>query len=85
MISDEKALEGLKMVLKGIENSMQQLGVERLHLKGEQYSPETAQAIASLNDNSMEDGIVIEEVTSGYKLNNKIIRYAQVVVNKIEN
>ncbi len=84
MVEDEKTNEGLKMVLNSISNSMKELGVERLELKGKPYTPENAMAIASLNDNSMEDGIVIEEVTSGYKLKNKIIRYAQVVVNKIE-
>ena len=85
MVADEKTNEGLKMVLNTINESMKNMGVERMELKGKPFAPETAMAIASLNDNSMEDGIVIEEVTSGYKLKNKIIRYAQVVVNKIEN
>ncbi len=84
MVADEKTNEGLKMVLNTINESMKNMGVERMELKGKPFAPETAMAIASLNDNSMEDGIVIEEVTSGYKLKNKIIRYAQVVVNKIE-
>lgn len=84
MVTDEKSNEGLQMVLNSLNNSMKNMGVERMELKGKPFAPETAMAIASLNDNSMEDGIVIEEVTSGYKLKNKIIRYAQVVVNKIE-
>lgn len=84
MVTDEKSNEGLQMVLNSLNESMKNMGVERMELKGKPFAPETAMAIASLNDNSMEDGIVIEEVTSGYKLKNRIIRYAQVVVNKIE-
>lgn len=59
------------MVLNSLNNSMKNMGVERMELKGKPFAPETAMAIASLNDNSMEDGIVIEEVTSGYKLKTK--------------
>ena len=62
MVTDEKSNEGLQMVLNSLNNSMKNMGVERMELKGKPFAPETAMAIASLNDNSMEDGIVMSEL-----------------------
>ncbi|MEG1500122.1 MAG: nucleotide exchange factor GrpE [Clostridia bacterium] len=82
MIKDPKTIEGLEMILKELNNSLTSLGVENIDIKGKQFDPNDANVIATLCDNSLEDNVVLDVVQAGYKINKKVIRYAQVVVNK---
>lgn len=82
MIKDDSTVEGLDMVIRDFENALNSLGVEKIETKNNAFDPNVANVIATQTDNSLEDGIVIEEIQAGYKINNKVIRYAQVVVNK---
>lgn len=83
-IKDEKVLAGLILIEKDILSALDILGVKKIECKGEQFDPNLHNALATKNDNSLDDNIIVDEYQAGYKLNEKIIRYSQVIVNKRE-
>jgi molecular chaperone GrpE len=82
MIKDKKVLEGLDLIEKELKNSFKNLEIEEIESKGQHFDPKYHNVVAIKQDNTLEDGIVIEVYQAGYKLKDRIIRYAQVVVNK---
>jgi molecular chaperone GrpE len=72
-------IKGVQGVVKQFEKFLSDLGVERIKTAGEVFDPRLHEAV------SMEDGdgmteIVSEELQSGYKIGNDIIRHAMVKV-----
>ena len=84
MIADEKLLEGFLMIENQLLNAFSSLGVEKIEAVGKPFDPKLHNALALQNNPDAEDDIVLEEYQAGYKLNEKIIRYSQVIVNKKE-
>jgi len=58
-----------------------EMGVEKIKTVGERFNFELHEAVEMV-DGGAESGIITEEVQSGYKLNNKVIRPAKVKVAK---
>lgn len=85
MITDEKVLEGVEMIENKMLQSLEVLGIEKIEAKGKPFDHNLHSAIATLRDDSLEDGIIIEEYQAGYKFKDKVLRYSQVVVNKRED
>lgn len=83
-IKDEKVLAGLIFIEKDILSALDILGVKKIECIGQQFDPNLHNALATKNDNSLDNNIIIDEYQAGYKLNEKIIRYSQVIVNKKE-
>jgi molecular chaperone GrpE len=72
-------VKGVQGIVKQFEKTLADIGVERIKTVGEQFDPELHNAI------SMEEGdgskeVVCEELQSGYKLGNNVIRHAMVRV-----
>jgi len=83
MIKDEKVLEGVLMIEKELKNSLKNLGIEEIDVLGKPLDPKLANVVAVTNDNSLEDGVIAQVYQAGYKLKDRILRYAQVVVNRL--
>ena len=62
---------------------MQAKGVKAMESKGRAFNPDIHEAITEVPAPADEmKGKVLDEVQSGYYLNDKIIRFARVVVGK---
>ena len=84
MIADEKLLEGFLMIENQIINAFKSLGVEKIDTENQQFNPHLHNALAVQNNPELDDNVIVQEYQAGYKLNDKIIRYSQVIVNKKE-
>jgi len=82
-IKDESTLEGINMLERAINSSLEKLGVEKIEALGKELDPNLHNVLAVAKDETKEDGIILEEFQAGYKLNDRIIRYSQVLVNKL--
>lgn len=71
--------EGLKVAIKQFEDVLKSEGVTKIETVGQDFNPETMEAIAIEEG---EEGKIIEEVRSGFLLNDKLLRVAQVKVGK---
>lgn len=81
MVTEEKTLEGVKLIARSFKEALGALGVEQIDPLGENFDPETAEAIATVPAKENEEAGLIKTVyKKGYRMSGKMIRYAQVVV-----
>ena len=81
---DEKTREGIEMLLKKYHDTLESLGVVEFTPEvGTPFDPNTANAVMQMDgDEGEESGNVKQVFGRGYKLGEKVIRYAQVTVVK---
>jgi molecular chaperone GrpE len=74
--------EGLKLIYKKFTKVLNELGVEQIEAIGGAFNPGLHHAIMTREEEGIKPDIVIEEFEKGYKLKDRVIRYAKVVVSK---
>ncbi|MBX3245612.1 MAG: nucleotide exchange factor GrpE [Myxococcales bacterium] len=72
--------EGVRMVLKGFEDVAQRLGLRRLEAIGNPFDPNEHDAIQQQETEEHPPGTVVAEVVPGYRLGERLLRPALVVV-----
>lgn len=77
---DENLKQGIELVVKQIKDIFQKFGVEEIGTVGKPFDPEVHEAVSSVQDDTLGEKIVKEEFRKGYKIGNKVIRHAMVVV-----
>lgn len=75
--------EGVMLVFNKLRSSLQNRGVKAMDTINQDFNADLHEAITEIPAASEElKGKIIDEVIKGYYLNDKIIRYAKVVVGK---
>ena len=80
--SQSAVLDGMMMVFKQLQDFLASCGVETIDATGEHFDPKLHEAIAQEENSEVEDGVVIRQVRKGYRLKDRLIRPANVVVSK---
>lgn len=73
--------EGIQLVFLKLRKVMQAKGLKEMQSVGTDFNPDIHEAITEIPMAGME-GKVVDQVEKGYYLNDKIIRFAKVVVGK---
>ena len=75
--------EGIQLVFNKVRSTLQSKGVTAMESLHKDFNVELHEAITEIpvTDNKQK-GKVVDEITKGYFLNDKIIRFAKVVVGK---
>ena len=80
---DEKTAEGIKNVKKKFLETLQSLEVEEIDPAGQPFDPNIAEAVMQVESTEGEESDTVKQVfQKGYKMKEKIIRYAKVSVTK---
>jgi molecular chaperone GrpE len=75
--------EGVMLVFNKLRSTMQAKGVKAMETINQEFNADLHEAITEIPVTSEESkGKIVDEVTKGYYLNDKIIRHAKVVVGK---
>ncbi len=72
-------IKGVAGVVKQFEAVLKKLGVERIKTVGEHFDPELHEAVA-MEEGDGKHEIVSEELQSGYRLHDEVLRHAMVKV-----
>lgn len=76
-------LEGMKLIFTKLRNVLQSRGLKAMESIHTEFDVEKHEAISEIPAPSADlEGKVVDEVQKGYYLNDKIIRFAKVVVGK---
>lgn len=79
----ETSLQGVQLVFTKLRNTLQARGLRPMNAIGTDFDPDKHEAITEIPAPSPAlKGKVVDEVEKGYYLNDKIIRFAKVVVGK---
>jgi len=74
---------GVQLVFGKLRNALQSRGLRPMESIGKPFNPDLHEAITEVPAPSPEaKGLVLDEIEKGYYLNDKIIRFAKVVVGK---
>ncbi|MCU7548669.1 nucleotide exchange factor GrpE [Chitinophagaceae bacterium LB-8] len=74
--------EGVLLVFNKLRNTLTAKGLKPMDAKGKEFNPDLHEAITEIEVGEEMKGKVVDEVIKGYYLNDKIIRFAKVVVGK---
>lgn len=74
--------EGVQLVFNKLRNSLHSKGLKPMETKGVEFNADLHEAITEIEAGPDMKGRIVDEVKKGYYLNDKIIRYAKVVVGR---
>lgn len=74
--------EGVQLVFNKLRNTLQSRGLKAMEAVNTEFDVEKHEAITELEAGEEMKGKVVDVVEKGYYLNDKIIRFAKVVVGK---
>jgi molecular chaperone GrpE (heat shock protein) len=81
----ERLVDGVQMTSGMFRSRLQSLGIEMIQALNQPFDPNLEQAVGMVKVNDPErDGIVVEEVQSGYSMNGQLLRPAHVRVGHFE-
>lgn len=77
-------LQGVRLSLGGLQKRIAELGAERISVAGQPFDPRLAEAIDTVAvADAAQDGLVLHEVRSGYRIGDRILRPARVRVGRL--
>lgn len=76
-------LIGVEMTRKMLLESLAKRGLQATGMEGETFDPNHHEAIGVENSPEMPDNCVVNVYSKGYKLHDRLLRAAKVIVNKI--
>ena len=79
----EHVKEGAKLIFNKLRKVLQGKGLKEMHSVNKEFDVEKHEAITEVPvENQKQKGKVVDEIEKGYYLNDKLIRFAKVVVGK---
>ena len=73
-------IDGVKMVTKLFEDQAGRMGLSKVKTVGERFDPGVHDAIQQVETDEHAAGTVIQEIVAGYRLGEKLVRPAMVIV-----
>jgi molecular chaperone GrpE len=80
--SQSAVQDGMMMVFKQLQDFLASCGVETIDASGQHFDPNVHEAIAQEQSSEFGEGFVIRQLRKGYRLKDRLIRPANVVVSK---
>ncbi len=75
--------QGILLILNSFEKILENFNIVPINPSGEEFDPELHEAVSTVNDKGVEDNIVKSTLERGWKLNDRVVKPALVIVNKI--
>ena len=78
----EAVVKGVELIAQKFTEALKQKGVTEIEVIGKPFDEEVAEAVARFPAGEDKKGLVIDAVQTGYKLGDKVLRFAKVVVGE---
>ncbi len=78
--SDEAYAKGVEMTMTGLKKALGSLGVTEIDAAGQPFDPTVHNAVMHVEDDTLGENTVAEVFQAGFRLEDKIIRFAMVKV-----
>ncbi|MEG0615649.1 MAG: nucleotide exchange factor GrpE [Oscillospiraceae bacterium] len=78
--TDENFKNGMQMIFNQYFEALTKLGVSEIEAEGKEFDPNFHNAINQVEDENFGENTVCQVMQKGYKLGDKVIRHAMVVV-----
>ena len=85
-LSKEKInTDGIQAVIKNMESVLSENNIKPIDAVGEIFDPQIHEAVSMIEDDSLDDGTITQEVSKGYISGKAILKPSKVIVSKKKN
>ena len=74
--------EGVRLIQRKLATFLEAQGVARIECLGEPFNPELHEAVGMAQVGDAQSGSIVEVLRQGYRLHDRVVQVAQVVVNQ---
>ncbi|MCY4559652.1 MAG: nucleotide exchange factor GrpE [Chloroflexi bacterium] len=74
--------EGVRLIQRKLATFLESQGVARIECLGETFNPELHEAVSMAQVGDAASGSIVEVLRQGYRLHDRVVQVAQVVVNQ---
>lgn len=78
--SAEDLRKGVELIDKNLKDALNKLKVEAIGKEGDLFDPNLHQAVAHIEDENLGENVIAQVYRKGYRIGDKIVRHATVVV-----
>lgn len=78
--SDSAFYKGVEMTMTQLTGIFEKLGVTMIEAEGQVFDPQLHNAVVHVEDETLGENVIVEQFQRGFKLNDKVIRFAMVKV-----
>ena len=82
LVNDSTNIEGLAVVIKNMETFLSENNIKPIEAIGEIFDPKFHEAVSTIEDNSLDEGTITQEVAKGYISFQEVIKPSKVIVSK---
>lgn len=75
-------INGINAVIKNMENLLAENNIKPIDAVGEIFDPQIHEAVSMVEDDTLDDGTIIQEVAKGYISEKGILKPSKVIVSK---
>lgn len=72
--------KGVEMMQKSFTEALAKMGIEEIDAKGQPFDPELHNAVMHVEDETLGESVVADVLQKGYKMGDRVLRYAMVTV-----
>ena len=80
--SPQSLQAGVAMILSQLKNTLSEAGLEEIDATNKTFDPNFHEAVAQKETNDVPEGQVVQQIRRGYKLRDRLVRAATVIVAK---
>ena len=70
------------MVQKELSNTLEKNGISKINSINEKFDPNLHQAMMEVERDDIDEGIIVQEIQTGYMMHDRLLRPAMVGVSK---
>ena len=74
--------KGMELIYQQLGGYLQKTGVEKIPAVGQPFDPNLHEAMLQVDSDQYADGIVVQELTPGYRINGRVLRHSRVAVSR---
>ena len=78
--ADEAFRKGVELTMVQLKEILKKLGVTEIEDVGKKFDPAMHNAVMHVEDDTLDEGIVVEEFEKGFMLGDKVVRFSMVKV-----
>ena len=82
LVNDSTNIEGLDVVIRNMETFLSENNIKPIEAIGEIFDPKFHEAVSTVEDNSLDEGTITQEVAKGYISFQEVIKPSKVIVSK---
>lgn len=75
-------IQGYEIIYRQLKDTLKNMGLSEFSSLGEFFDPARHEAVGTVVDNDKPENTVVEEISKGYALKDRVIKPAKVVVSK---